>query len=222
MSKARKLDTASAVAALLSEGGDRLVVTTEAKYIDVERDHERRGRLKPIKVERRDGTVDEVDVEAVLEGLVRKNQVEALAENLPTCACCGEKVAPVDMRPGRRAHPLCVRCPRCECGRPLNVKTMLPCKVALRKGSRPKCSFCHWVPLDTACIDCGIKRGKDARRGRRCHRCEATSRCRPTPTCPCGRPLSKSVVRPSHIAKLRDGIPRCRRCGHLHRVSHRP
>lgn len=132
MSRARKLDTASAVAALLGEGGDRLVVTTETKHIDVERIHERAGRAKPIKVERRDGTIDEVDVETVLEGLVRKNQVEALAENLPICACCGKKVAPVDRKrvKGTRAI-FCCRCPACA-----------DCGVTLRSSSSKRCRKC--------------------------------------------------------------------------------
>lgn len=153
MSETRKLDTASAVAALLSEGGDRLVVTTEAKYIDVERDHERKGRLKPIKVARADGTVDEIGVRDYLEGVVRARQVIGLQDALPECACCRRKVAPVDTRRiGRnRSLVLCRECPRCTCGAIMPIQTMCPSSIARRGGERPRCLSCaHAAARDGA------------------------------------------------------------------------
>lgn len=194
MKQARKLDTASAVAALLGEGDDRLVVTTETKHIDVERIHERTGRAKPIKVERRDGTIDEVNVETVLEGLVRKNQVEALAENLPTCACCGKKVAPVDMRPrpasGKmRSVALCKNCPRCACGAALAMWTMTPSVVEERGGRPPTCIACH--------------RAAAARHGQG------------TESCQCGAPLMRGSFMPSKVAR-RNGRPAmCKACARV-------
>ena len=221
MSKARKLDTASAVAALLSEGGDRLVVTTEAKYIDVERDHERKGRLKPIKVARADGTVDEIGVRDYLEGVVAARQTAELQDALPECACCGRRKPPVAMRQRRRGVTLCGECPSCACGSRLSDQYMGAKAVHRRGGKRPVCRACHRARVAAAakgspqCDSCGgrvtVGRGAAATAPpHHCRKCKsALSRAARAKCFRCDTSISVSAVARAERER-RD--PVCRPC----------
>lgn len=204
-----------------SEWSNAIERSGRGQAVDTLRIHERCGRAKPIKVERRDGTIDEVDVETVVEGVTRKHQVEALAENLPECACCGRKVAPVDQRSrGSRARVvLCSDCPSCACGARLHMKTMAPSNVSKRAGARPYCGKC---PPPRTCKVCGslfpVKGGM--RRKEMCDNCMR-------PKCDCGAThwppqcrdchlqLKSLCMAPSNIAKRGELLPRCQQCAAL-------
>lgn len=96
-------------------------------YVDILNIHERTGRAKPIKVERADGSVIEVDVATVVEGAALKARLEHekieradVRITWTNCNTCREPLSPSSTKRLRakrrngsepwRTHGLCAEC----------------------------------------------------------------------------------------------------------------
>lgn len=178
-----------------------------------------RHKVRKVTLERDDGTKREVviDVAEVKKGLLRKRATTDLRDDLPTCACCKRKVAPVDRRPGSHRHVFCVACPSCACGARLSPNCMNPKAVARWGKGRPKCADCRKVNLASECRSCGVTIQVTGKRRARvadgvrlqCLACrrngkQANASCRT-----CGGPVHRSTIL---IAEKSGALPRCKRC----------
>lgn len=107
-----------------------------------------RHKVRRVKLVREDGSEREVeiDVGSMPERIAAKRLTEQLGDNLPTCAWCGKKVAPVNRRPGRRGGGavICASCPTChDCQAPLSLGTISPSGLAKRRaGHVVRCRSC--------------------------------------------------------------------------------
>lgn len=117
------------------------------EHVNTLRIHEKKGRVKPIKVEKRDGSIEEIAPDALVEALTERARIEALTrDGLPECACCGEQITPERIRPrgAKSKLPLmCIDCPRCICGKPVLLGSMSLTKIRIRDGKRPSCQQCR-------------------------------------------------------------------------------
>lgn len=175
--------------------------TVELPRANVLRMLDRHGQPRRVKVARPDGQTEDVELERFQVGVYRRRQVEALAENLPTCACCKRKVAPIDAQTirvrGTSQLVLCQNCPRCSmCNQPVSVGTMDPRHVASRGGRPPHCLSCAQLVRANASSA----------------EIEAVLNC--PRQCACGAPISVWQRRLQAIRERDMRPPTCRPCHH--------